>query len=69
MTHIDDTKSSTHSAAVRAIHDALSNLPRGWYAPQEIIIHGLTVESAEDVTDSKKQSHGDAISLSVVCSG
>lgn len=69
VTHFDDTKPAEHSKAVREIQDALRALPRGLYAPQQLIAHGLDVQSIAEVEDERKQSHGDVITFAFACSG
>lgn len=69
VTHIDDTKPAEHSKAVRQIQDTLRALPRGFHSVQQLIAHGVDVQSVAEVEDERKQSHGDVITFSLGCSG
>ncbi len=69
VTHLDDTRPAEHSKAVREIQDALRALPRGFHSPQQLIVHGVDVQSIAEVEDERKQSHGDVITFALGCSG
>ncbi len=69
VTHIDDTSSPAHSQAVRVIYDQLEQLPRGYFGPQQLTVHGTDITETDEIEDEKRQSHGDVIGVTIGCSG
>ena len=59
VSHIDETTSAAHSAAVRQFHDALRGLRRGYYPPLELMINGIEFAanaSNEEIQRQRGQS-------------
>ncbi len=69
VTHIDDTATPAHVAAVRTIYEVAEHLPRGFKAAQTLLVHGTDITATESVEDSEGDSHGDTLTLMVGVSG
>lgn len=69
VTHIDDASAPEHSRNVRAICDALEELPRGYYPEQTLTVHGTDIAGTDEISDTERQSHGDVVALTVGATG
>ena len=66
VSHIDETTSAAHSAAVRQFHDALRGLRRGYYAALDLRINGIEFAANatnEEIQDSEQQAHADVLTM------
>lgn len=69
LSHIDETDTPAHSATVRAIYEALGTLGRGYQAAQQLVVHGIDIESTDTFSDDQSQIHGDVFNLVLGVSG
>ncbi|MEA3210981.1 MAG: hypothetical protein QOE70_4038 [Chthoniobacter sp.] len=76
VSHIDETTTAGHSAAVRLFKDALRGigdrveaLHGGYYEAQTLVINGLNLKGTETISDREKQSHADIVTVTVGAMG
>ena len=63
LTHLGDTGTPAHSAAVRQLTGALHALAPGVDAELGVAVSGTDVAATDDFTDDEEQTHGDVFTV------
>ena len=65
MSHMGDAEAAQHSDAVRKVEDAILTLPKGYYAPFDLNVHGTDLRDTESFGDEEDKVRGDAFTLTM----